>query len=72
MSEPPNEFFDIPQSVSSIYTGRDSLLHELGDILIQPPGGLPQQQQRRFVIHGLGGSGKTQFCCKFAEDNRDR
>jgi len=30
------------------------------------------QSQRRFVIFGLGGSGKTQFCCKFAQDNRQR
>ncbi|KAJ5715296.1 tetratricopeptide repeat domain-containing protein [Penicillium malachiteum] len=28
--------------------------------------------QFRFVIHGLGGSGKTQFCSKFAEMNRER
>ncbi|KAF4448457.1 tetratricopeptide repeat domain-containing [Fusarium albosuccineum] len=25
----------------------------------------------RIPSHGLGGSGKTQFCCKFAEDNRE-
>jgi len=30
------------------------------------------QSQRRFVIFGLGGSGKTLFCCKFAQDNRQR
>ncbi|KAK9856554.1 hypothetical protein MYU51_000259 [Penicillium brevicompactum] len=30
-----------------------------------------QDHQRRFVIHGLGGSGKTQFCSKFAQDNRE-
>lgn len=30
------------------------------------------QSQKRFIIFGLGGSGKTQFCCKFAQDNRQR
>ncbi|KAK5110685.1 hypothetical protein LTR85_000746 [Meristemomyces frigidus] len=30
------------------------------------------QQQRRFVVHGVGGSGKTQFCCKFAQDHQQR
>ncbi|MCJ1244074.1 hypothetical protein MMC30_001271 [Trapelia coarctata] len=29
-------------------------------------------QQRRFIIYGIGGSGKTQFCCKFAQDHRER
>jgi signal recognition particle GTPase len=24
------------------------------------------------VLYGLGGSGKTQFCLKFASDNRDK
>ena len=30
----------------------------------------PQQQPRVFVIWGLGGSGKTQFCLKYVEDNK--
>ena len=30
-----------------------------------------QQQQKMFVIHGLGGSDKTQVCLKFAEDYRE-
>ncbi|KAB8277354.1 P-loop containing nucleoside triphosphate hydrolase protein [Aspergillus minisclerotigenes] len=29
----------------------------------------PSEQQKRFVIYGVGGSGKTQFCVKFASDN---
>ncbi|KAI5924026.1 tetratricopeptide repeat domain-containing protein [Camillea tinctor] len=67
-----NKYFKTPQSVSSIFTGRESLLLELNRSFIQSPGPLRNQHQRRFVIHGLGGSGKTQFCCKFAEDNRER
>ncbi|KAG9251387.1 uncharacterized protein F5Z01DRAFT_278372 [Emericellopsis atlantica] len=66
-----NQYFDIPQAVSSYYVGREDLLHELRDAFIQPPGPLHKQRQRRFVVHGIGGSGKTQFCCKFAEENRD-
>ena len=67
-----NEHFDIPQSVSSFYVGREFLLDELRDAFIQPPGPSHTHRQRRFVIHGIGGSGKTQFCCKFAEENRER
>lgn len=66
-----NHHFDIPQSVSSVFTGRDPLLRELRDLIV-PPRGITRDQQRRLVVHGLGGSGKTQLCCKFAEDNRDR
>ena len=27
---------------------------------------------KRFVLHGLGGAGKTEFCRKFAERNKNR
>lgn len=66
-----NKHFDIPQPVSSIFTGRGAMLKDLKKILITPPG-VRDSQQRRFVICGIAGSGKTQFCSKFAEDNRDR
>lgn len=65
-----NKHFDTPQPVSSMYTGREKLLEELKSVIIDGPSAL--SGQRRFVIHGLGGSGKTQFCSKFAEDNRER
>ena len=67
-----NHHFDIPQSVSSIFTGRETLLQELRETLVLQQGQIQDQFQRRFIIQGLGGSGKTQFCCKFAQDNRDR
>lgn len=65
-----NQYFDIRQAVSDFYTGRDSLLEELRATMVPPPGIL--RGQRRFIIYGLGGSGKTQFCCKFAADTRER
>ncbi|KAI0200714.1 tetratricopeptide repeat domain-containing protein [Astrocystis sublimbata] len=67
-----NKYFKTPQAVSSIFTGREKLLQELRHGFIQSPEPLRNQMQRRFVVYGLGGSGKTQFCCKFAEDNRER
>ncbi|KAI9148372.1 Kinesin light chain 1 [Paramyrothecium foliicola] len=66
-----NHYFDIPQSVRSIYTGREALLEELRQLFVPSQGTTRQQSQKRFVIYGLGGSGKTQFCCKFAEDYRE-
>lgn len=65
-----NVHFSTPQSISSFFTGREELLKELSTMFIQPPGPLSDQYQRRFVIHGIAGSGKTQFCCKFADMNR--
>ena len=32
----------------------------------------PQRKQKRFILVGLGGSGKTEFCRKFAEQNQSR
>lgn len=65
-----NQHFDIRQAVSDFYTGRETLLDELRENIVPPPGVL--RGQRRFVIYGMGGSGKTQFCCKFAADTRER
>ena len=34
--------------------------------------GRPKRKQKRFILVGLGGSGKTEFCRKFAEQNQSR
>ena len=68
--EPEAPFFDIPQAVSQNYTGRKLFLLDLEKNLLPSAHYTPPNGQRVFVIHGLGGSGKTQFCCKFAYDNR--
>ena len=73
-----NKYFDIPQSVSSIFTGRDAMLDKLQTWMfeISPSTraslGSHRSLQKRFVVYGLGGSGKTQFCCKFAQEHRER
>jgi len=66
-----NQYFFLPQPVSSIYTGREALLEE---IKLAFDSSLPEHThvQRRFVVFGLGGSGKTQLCFKYAQDNRDK
>ncbi|CAG8058898.1 unnamed protein product [Penicillium salamii] len=66
-----NKHFYMPQNVSSYYTGRQRQLEELKTTLGVLKSQERQHHQRRFVVHGLGGSGKTQFCCKFAQDNRE-
>jgi tetratricopeptide (TPR) repeat protein len=70
--ESSNKHFDIPQQVSGIFTGREDYLRNLKHYFF-PPSPLigRDHQQKRFIIYGLAGSGKTQFCSKFAEDQRD-
>ncbi|KAL3475349.1 hypothetical protein BJX99DRAFT_247569 [Aspergillus californicus] len=65
-----NKFFDSPQPVESFYTGRTQYLDRLHDVLLNPEGEQVQKQMR-FVICGIGGSGKTQFVSRFAELNRE-
>jgi DNA-binding FrmR family transcriptional regulator len=51
-----NHHFDVPQSVSSIFTGRDNLLDELRGAFFPKQSRGKSQFQRRFVIHGVNGS----------------
>lgn len=67
-----NKYFRIPHKVSSIFTGRDDIAQGLQKKILAPSEQSLKPQQKRFVLYGLGGSGKTQFCLKFAQDNRDR
>ena len=61
-----NFHFHIPAAVVPFFKGQRKLLDELKTEFTKPPGIV----QKRFVIYGLAGSGKTQFCCKFAQDLR--
>lgn len=67
-----NELYMVPRSSTPQFTGRqlqaEMLKEELG--AIQSPNVV--NKLRIAVIQGLGGSGKTQFCLKFAEVNRSR
>ena len=70
--KPRNKFFFIPQVVSSIFTGREDAASIVAESLLVGGGATVSRHQRRFIIHGIGGSGKTQFCSKFAQDHRER
>ena len=67
-----NKHFNIPQAVSSIFTGREDTSQIIEDSLLAQNITSSFRQQRRFIIHGIGGSGKSQFCSKFAQDHRER
>lgn len=62
-----NKHFYLPMPVAVNFQGREELLKELKREVVKPTGNV----QKRFVIFGFPGSGKTQFCCKLAQDLRN-
>ncbi|KAL8808950.1 MAG: hypothetical protein Q9223_007971, partial [Gallowayella weberi] len=66
-----NKYFEVPRNPSSVFTGREEVCERLHARCSLSGQTNIQRQQKRFVIHGLGGSGKTQVCLKFAEDHRE-
>jgi hypothetical protein len=68
-----NVHFVVPRSASSLFTGRAGTANILRQKIVSSSLNQSEHHQHKiFVIWGLGGSGKTQFCLKFVEDNRDR
>ena len=67
-----NKLYFVPRCSSNYFTGRKMQARMLKDkfsLSKQHPG---MYEHKVFVIYGLGGSGKTQFCLKYIEDNRSR
>ena len=60
-----NTYCNLPHAPSPIFVGRQGLLNELVDYLSSPSDG-----QKRVVISGLGGMGKTQLAIRVAVELR--
>lgn len=67
-----NKYFKVKMRVSDIFTGREELARELQSKILPADEPETPSKQKRYVLYGLGGSGKTQFCLKFANDNKNR
>lgn len=67
-----NKHFEVDNLLSSTFTGRGEDLHRLTLALSVRPPEHDQMNQRRFVLYGLGGVGKSQICLKFIHDERNR
>jgi hypothetical protein len=67
--EVKNEYCLVPHTVSRHFTGRHEMLQVLEDKLV--PNRIAKDQ-RRFVLYGLGGSGKTQMSLKFIQDHEEK
>ncbi|KAL6714664.1 hypothetical protein ACLMJK_008089 [Lecanora helva] len=66
-----NKHFEVPRNASTAFTGREDVCEQLRARCLPSSTSDRRGQQKRYVIHGLGGSGKTQVCLKFVEDHRE-
>jgi hypothetical protein len=63
--------FHIPEETSPTFVGREDLLGRLRLAFFPHNSSIvPGPGRKSFVIFGMGGSGKTELCCKFATDNK--
>ncbi|KAE8440751.1 hypothetical protein EG329_006610 [Mollisiaceae sp. DMI_Dod_QoI] len=53
------------------FFGRSKECGTIEEALLRPKRHSNPAAQRRFIIYGIGGSGKTEICRKFAQDNKD-
>ncbi|KAF8344989.1 P-loop containing nucleoside triphosphate hydrolase protein [Amanita rubescens] len=67
LTDPSN--IDLPpiKNSSTFFTGQDKYLQKLKDHFTSKV----QGPRKFFLLHGLGGIGKTQICLKFIEENPD-
>ncbi len=68
-----NVHWIVPKITNTLFTGREDILEKL-DRSIGPQSDPLQmsQPQKRFVIIGDGGIGKSEICLKFANEHRQQ
>jgi hypothetical protein len=58
----------VPRSINPFFTGRTDILDKLRQQLCESE----IEGQKRVIIWGMGGSGKSEVCLKFADENREK
>lgn len=72
-SESGNVHWFIPRVVNPLFTGREDIGNRLQNALCPDGHSKPgASYQRRCVIIGLGGTGKSEVCLKFAYAHRQK
>lgn len=61
-----------PPPPVNMFTGREDYLKSIEDCFGLPKTSVEMGVQRRFVLYGMGGIGKTQIALKFLDRNRGR
>ena len=63
----------VPRNANTHFTGRKDILERLDRSLGPHSNSLEiAEHQKRFVIYGDGGIGKSDLCLKFANDHRQQ
>jgi Mrp family chromosome partitioning ATPase len=60
----------VDKQVNPLFTGRKKVLGELCDQL--HPDNQGRDKHKVVVLRGMGGSGKSEVCLKFAHENQER
>lgn len=64
--------FHTPEETSHGFIGRQDLLRDMRNAFFPGDCATTVSGLKSFVIFGMGGSGKTELCSKFASDNKHR
>ncbi|KAM3077881.1 hypothetical protein ACMFMF_004300 [Clarireedia jacksonii] len=65
-----NVHWMVPRTINTLFTGRGELLHRIQKA-IRSDSTSPPDKQKRFVITGLGGQGKSEICLQIASQMRE-
>ncbi|KAH6694361.1 P-loop containing nucleoside triphosphate hydrolase protein [Leptodontidium sp. MPI-SDFR-AT-0119] len=65
-----NVHWIVPRTVSTLFTGRGELLLRIQEAIQYSTSSF--DQQKRFIITGLGGQGKSEICLQVANQMRDQ
>ena len=69
--ETRNQFYFTRMFYSDNYIGRTSDYRKIKEAFLSTDVSFSMQGQKRFVVHGIAGSGKSQLCTNFAYDKRE-
>jgi hypothetical protein len=58
----------IPRSVNALFIGRIDVLERIERAITRKEN---DQKQRRFVVTGIGGQGKSELCLRIADQMRE-
>ena len=67
-----NKWFPVMRKPTSFFTGRETHSQNVKNRFLAAQGQSGRATHAIFVVYGLGGSGKTEFCLKYAHDHRSR
>ena len=69
--ETRNQYYFTRMFHSDNYIGRADAYKRIREAFLSTEISFSKQGQKRFVVHGIAGSGKSQLCTNFAYDNRE-